>query len=165
MTAEPVIVTDVAAATSAARRLARQGWHRSELTELPAQPWDLGAHRLFSSYDTTDVAHVQQAMLAAVRGVRLIVFAAPADTLASAGFLDDLSRIAPPSTAAAEPTSDRDALLGLLADGLTVTSAAQAMHVSRRTANRWLAAALTEYGVDSTAAAVRAFTDRSRSGS
>jgi Homeodomain-like domain len=160
MTAEPVIVPDMAAAVSASRRLTRQGWHRIDLHDLPSRPWDLGAQRSFCLYLAADAERAQHAMLAAVRGVRLIVIATETDMVGQAGFLDDLSRVAPPVQDDAGPAADRDGLLGLLADGMTVTSAAQAMHVSRRTANRWLSQALADYGVDSTAAAVRVWVSR-----
>lgn len=74
-------------------------------------------------------------------------------------FLDDLVRLGI-EPAAGPPTgpaidADQAQLLDLLADGETVTGAARALHVSRRTTNRWLEAARASLGAATTAEAVR----------
>ena len=81
-------------------------------------------------------------------------------------FLEDLTRLGatiidgrPPDP---QPTAEQAALLDLLAGGATVTAAAAALHVSRRTTNRMLQEARDVLGVASNAEAVRAWAARDR---
>src|SRR5437899_2107313 len=60
----------------------------------------------------------------------------------------------PVSVPAAALEPDRRRLLALLAGGATVDEAARQLHVSRRTAQRWLAQIRSSLGVATTAAAV-----------
>jgi DNA-binding NarL/FixJ family response regulator len=94
------------------------------------------------------------AVLAALRGARLVVHAvAPrevvdqlCDDLRRLGDLDH--RVAPaPGT---ELDDEQRALLALLIGGATLGEAAQALHLSRRTADRRLAAARAALGARST---------------
>jgi DNA-binding NarL/FixJ family response regulator len=57
-------------------------------------------------------------------------------------------------------TVEQRELLALLADGLSLGDAAQRMHLSRRTADRRLAAARATLGAATTAEALRAFARR-----
>jgi hypothetical protein len=157
MSAEPLIVADQVAAATAQRRLVRQGWRRTTLAELPEQPWDLSDQRLCCGVDAARPELTQPAILAAVRGVQLVVLAEPDRADTDAAFLDDLARVTPPAPIEPAVIADIDGLLALLAKGTTVTAAAGTLHVSRRTANRWLHQALARYDVDSTAAAVQAW--------
>lgn len=57
-------------------------------------------------------------------------------------------------------TDDERALLDLLADGSTLGAAATALHLSRRSADRRLAAAKAKLGADSTGQAIAAYRRR-----
>ncbi|GAB3861450.1 hypothetical protein GCM10028801_25630 [Nocardioides maradonensis] len=107
----------------------------------------------------TDLATAADAVLAAVGGTPVVVLAdAPREVIDR--LCDDLRRIgevehliAPP----AEPTlsaTERE-LLGALLAGCSLGEAAQALHLSRRTADRRLATARRALGVTTTPAAVR----------
>lgn len=107
----------------------------------------------------SDLAGAADAVLAAVGGTPVVVLTdAPRDVIDR--LCDDLRRIgevehliAPP----AEPTlsaTERE-LLGALLAGCSLGEAAQALHLSRRTADRRLAAARRALGVTTTPAAVR----------
>jgi DNA-binding CsgD family transcriptional regulator len=107
----------------------------------------------------SDLAGAADAVLAAIRGTPVVVLAdAPREVIDR--LCDDLRRIgevdhliAPP----AEPVlsvTERE-LLGALLAGCSLGEAAQALHLSRRTADRRLAAARRALGVTTTPAAVR----------
>lgn len=106
-----------------------------------------------------DLSAAADAVLAAVGGTSLVLLAdAPREVIDR--LCDDLRRlgdvehlIAP----AAEPTlsaTERELLAALLA-GCSLGEAAQALHLSRRTADRRLASARAALGVTTTPAAVR----------
>lgn len=107
----------------------------------------------------SDLRTAADAVLAAVGGTPVVVLAdAPRDVVDR--LCDDLRRlgevehlISPP----AEPTlsaTERE-LLGALLAGCSLGEAARALHLSRRTADRRLAAARAALGVTTTPAAVR----------
>lgn len=81
-------------------------------------------------------------------------------------FLEDLSRLgAQPLTESPTPRGPTDAqraLLDLLAEGATVSAAAEALHLSRRTAYRMLDAARALLGVETNAEAISAWARRKR---
>lgn len=119
----------------------------------PAPP---GAVRVGAVVDATSAA---QAVLAAVRGCDLVVLGATerevidqlCDDLRRLGRLDHRTGPASPG-----PTLGpaEQALLAQLVDGATLGAAARALHISRRTADRRLAAARRALGAGSTAEAV-----------
>lgn len=105
-----------------------------------------------------DAASAAEALLAAVGGAGVIV-EARADRALVDRLVDDLRRIGRVEHRTGEPdipalTAEERELLGLLAHGLTLGAAAQQLHVSRRTADRRLAAARAKLGVATTAEAV-----------
>jgi hypothetical protein len=101
-----------------------------------------------------------RAVLAAVSGALLVVDAAGprevidrlCDDLRRIGELDH--RVGPASGPALRP--DERALLAELLAGASLGGAARALHMSRRTADRRLAAARAALGADTTPAALRA---------
>ncbi len=152
--------------------VAPDGWLVHDGFDLPSEPWDLHAARLLCVGTVDDEVAAQAAITAIARGAGLAVRI----TLRAAGrhrFLDDLHKVgepvayAPPGALATSRLApDQRDLLDALAGGATVTAAAMALHVSRRTANRMLADARTQLGVDSNAEAVRRWVaDRARLGS
>jgi DNA-binding CsgD family transcriptional regulator len=102
----------------------------------------------------------RRALLAAVAGAGLLVTSsAGPDTLDR--FVDDLRRLGPVERVAAgasehELTAGQRTLLGLLTEGLSMDQAAVELGVTRRTAERRLAAARRVLGADSTGAAIAA---------
>jgi DNA-binding NarL/FixJ family response regulator len=137
------------------------GWARLDGFDLPVRPWDVSAQRIACVGVVRDEPTSQAALTAAARGAALAV-AITTEGAARHRLVEDLHKVSVPFAAAA-PTDHavasleplQHALLAALADGATVTAAAGASHVSRRTANRALADARSRLGVDSTASAVR----------
>ena len=106
-----------------------------------------------------DVVGARAALLAAMSGAGLVAtISADRDTIDQ--FLDDLRRLGPvdhvTSGRAPSVRLDREqrALLGLLAEGLSLGEAARELGLSRRTADRRLAAARRILGVQTTAEAI-----------
>jgi DNA-binding CsgD family transcriptional regulator len=105
-------------------------------------------------------ADASAAVLCAVAGARLVVDAV-ADREVIDRLCDDLRRLGEPDQGGrglAGPGLDLEErqLLALLLGGATLGQAAQALHISRRTADRRLAAARTRLGARSTSEAVAA---------
>jgi DNA-binding NarL/FixJ family response regulator len=108
----------------------------------------------------TDAASAAQAVLAAVRGADLVLLAA-AEREVIDQLCDDLRRLGPldhriGDAAPVEPDlgPDERALLARLVGGATLGEAAKALHLSRRTADRRLAAARRALGAASTSEAL-----------
>lgn len=110
-----------------------------------------------------DPADAADALLAAARGA--VLFVGPLDDAIASTFLDDLQRLAgvggaPLASVDAAVPSDAsldvalDALLGGLADGLSMPDAARRALMSLRTAHRRLADARRRTGVATTSALV-----------
>jgi hypothetical protein len=103
----------------------------------------------------------RRALLAAVAGSGLLV-SSSADPETLDRFVDDLRRLGPVERVAAEPIGDRQlapgqrALLGLLAEGVDLDAAALELGVTRRTAERRLAAARRVLGAGPTGSAIAA---------
>lgn len=132
--------------------------------ELPDQPWDLAARHLVCVGLVANDADAADALAALARGAGLAVHVA-LEGAAKHRFLDDLHRAAAPSggdpaggAAPLDPGDER--LLAALAAGLTVTAAAEHLHLSRRTANRRLEAIRAALGVTTTAEAVSRWSER-----
>jgi DNA-binding NarL/FixJ family response regulator len=109
-----------------------------------------------------DAGDAAEALLAAVAGAGLVVHAqAERDVIDR--FVDDLRRFGPVDHRTAEPdpgpdlSTDERQLLDCLAEGKTLGEAAAALHLSRRTADRRLAAARDKLGTTTTAEAVVAY--------
>jgi DNA-binding CsgD family transcriptional regulator len=109
-----------------------------------------------------DAGDAAEALLAAVAGAGLVVHAqAERDVIDR--FVDDLRRFGPVDHRTGEPdrgpdlSADERRLLDSLSDGKTLGEAAAALHVSRRTADRRLAAARGKLGTRTTAEAVVAY--------
>jgi len=105
-------------------------------------------------------AEAEAALLAALGGAG-IVAVLPEDAELAAAFFDDLRRLGPvevvdePKESPLERLDeDQRRLLDLLAEGCSVADASRRVHVSRRTADRRLAAARAALGVRSNAEAV-----------
>jgi DNA-binding NarL/FixJ family response regulator len=109
-----------------------------------------------------DNADAEAALLAAVSGSGLVVDAtAPRDVIDR--LCSDLRTLGPVEHRLARRvrpalTREQRELLALLAEGLSLGEAADRLHLSRRTADRRLAAARAALGVATTVEAVAAFT-------
>ena len=140
----------------------RRGWEREP--EAPPDPARLVCvGRVKTSRDA-------KAALLAVLGGAGIVAVLPDDTALSASFFEDLRRLGqvevaeePGQTQLDRLDEQQRRLLNLLAEGFSVAAAARRLYLSRRTADRRLAAARAALGVRSNAEAVvlaRSATDR-----
>jgi DNA-binding CsgD family transcriptional regulator len=108
----------------------------------------------------------RRALLAAVAGAGLVV-AMAVDPETVDRLVDDLRRLGPverlaSKRRAADLSPQQRAVLGLLAEGLTLPEAAVALGIHRTTAARRLAAARRMLGVETTARAVGAILARRR---
>jgi DNA-binding NarL/FixJ family response regulator len=113
-----------------------------------------------------------EAALLAVLGGAGIVAVLPDDAALSASFFEDLRRLGqvkmaeePLQTPLERVDEEQRRLLGLLAEGFSVAAASRSVCLSRRTADRRLAAARAVLGVRSNAEAVvlvRSAADRKR---
>lgn len=155
----PLLVTDRAnPARADLERLDAEGWRCGDGFELPAQPWDLTASKWVRSGTIDDDESVAAAVLAAARGVGLLV-GCP-DATRRAQLLDDLSRLGDVEHLELGPDplavldDDQRILLAALAGGSSIASAASGLHLSTRTAERRLAAARRDLGVRTTAQAI-----------
>jgi DNA-binding NarL/FixJ family response regulator len=105
--------------------------------------------------EVTDAAGAEAAVLAALGGADLAL-ACTCDPEVSDRLLEDLARLGSVCEEPAEQplTADQAALLARLRDGATLAGAARAEHLSRRTADRRLAAARRALGARTTAEAL-----------
>mgnify|MGYP000721064339 CR=1 FL=1 len=143
------------------RDVAPPGWRAHHGFDLPDEPWDLADQRLVCIGTVDDEASARAAIAAVARGVGLAVRVSHRGS-GRHRFLEDLHKIATPVAYEAQARATTDALtpiqralLDALARGETVTAAAQDLHVSRRTANRLLADARSQLGVETNAEAIR----------
>lgn len=111
----------------------------------------------------SDADEAAVALFTAIEGVGLLVDAR-ADRPVIDRLCDDLRRLGHLEHRVAVPgpllTDDERALLDLLAEGSTLGAAATRLHLSRRSADRRLAAARTKLGADTTGQAIAAYRRR-----
>ncbi|MEQ6901997.1 hypothetical protein [Nocardioides sp. YIM 152588] len=111
----------------------------------------------------TDAASAATAVLAALEGRPVLVRAAAGRDVVDR-LCDDLRRLGHLDHRVGEPagplTAEQHALLALMAGGASLGAAARALHLSRRSADRRLAAARAALGSASTGAALAAYRRR-----
>lgn len=109
-----------------------------------------------------DASDAAEALLAGVAGAGLAIHAVAARHVVDR-LVDDLRRLGPVEHRTGEPeqgptlTEEERRLLGALAQGGTLSRAAEESHLSRRTADRRLRSAKEKLGAASTAEAVVAY--------
>jgi DNA-binding NarL/FixJ family response regulator len=159
-----VVCTDATRAAGVADRLRDDGWSISAGWDLPWQVWDVSAARAVCTGPLDAAPHVHGALLAAARGAGVVALAGDCRRLLER-FVEDLLRFGPvqlhscgePSEPLQPLRDEERRLLELLAAGVTLGAAAAQLHISRRTADRRLAAARAALAVATTAEAVIAF--------
>lgn len=158
-TGPPVLLL---AAGDATRFTGLDGWTWHPGFDVEDSPWDLGERRMIC-VGVVDDARTAVALGLVARGAALAV-ELQAQGAVRHRFLEDLHKLgaavgtpdgAAPADTAALLRPLQQELLDALAAGSTVTAAAEASHVSRRTANRALADARSRLGATTNAAAVR----------
>lgn len=154
---KPLVVVEAGpvALADARGELTALGWDVS--TDAAAQP-PRGVVELV----VADEGQAAEAVLAALRGLGLLVDARAERSLVDR-LCDDLRRLGPLDHRVEQGpvlTEEQHALLALLADGSTLGAAAQALHLSRRSADRRLAAAREVLAAETTSAAVAAYRRR-----
>ncbi len=143
-----VLVGDAADLAAHRARLARRG-----LTVVRAQG-DATPGVTYTA-EVDDLAAAADAVLAALAGADLLLLVTADDAVHDA-LLEDLARLGTLEHAAPTVTlsSDQTALLARLQSGMSLGEAAQAEHLSRRTADRRVALARGALGVRTTAEAL-----------
>lgn len=185
MTIPRYVVGTAAEATQILNRLSRIGWHPRPGFTLPST--GTGAARLVLYGRVPTLSAAQAASAAAGRGVGIVAIADPG-TPPGRSLLSALEALGPvhrggdghlePVTGAAAlappvpPVGDVEvlaallpeqrALLGRLANGETIATAAAAEYLSLRTANRRIAQARAQLGVRTTREAVLVFVHQRR---
>ncbi len=156
--ARPLIVLEgrAGAAEEAAAGFRAAGWEIVAGLRTPAPR----GRRIVRTGVVADLAGAADAILAVLDGAGLIVDAS-ADRDVIDRFVDDLRRVGPvehrDATADRQPSAledDARSLLALLADGYSLGEAAAELGLSRRTADRRLAAIRSALGADRTAEAL-----------
>jgi DNA-binding CsgD family transcriptional regulator len=144
--------------TTAIEDLREAGWLVRHGWRAPSSSWaaETGRHVCFGSIDTK--ADAQAALLAAARGAGVVAHVTGGRGLLER-FFEDLRSCGDVEYRAARETGGRLApeqqkLLELIAEGASLGEAAKHLHISRRTADRRLAAARAALGVRTTAEAV-----------
>lgn len=151
-----VVVASSAAYDAVLRRLGR------DLTLVEGWTGGAGSVCTGAIRDARDAA----AAVGAAAGGATIVAAAPPAGALTESLVDDLRRLGGVEVVEGEPASGPDltpeerAVLVHLAEGRTLGEVAAALHISRRTADRRLAAARAKLGAGSTAEAVVRFGER-----
>lgn len=126
--------------------------------DLPVDPWDLTDRRLTRVGEVVDEGGVSDAVMAAARGVGVLV--ACADEPLRDLLIEDLGRLGAVDVELVGPDpldvldDDQRRLLARLAEGDSVAAAARILSVSTRTAERRLSSARSLLGVRTTAEAI-----------
>ncbi len=127
---------------------------------LPAEPWDVSELPLVCVGEVTTDDEAVAALVAGVRGARLVI-ALAADHAGREQVLDDLLRLgeltapaAPIAAAELSLSADQRALLEGLANGASIGQVAGELFISLRTAERRVAAARRLLGARTTAEAI-----------
>jgi DNA-binding NarL/FixJ family response regulator len=131
-----------------------RGWQPS------TSQWDLSGARVACRGTISTEQEAAAATLAAARGAAIVV-EGPVPSELLGPLVEDLRRLGAVelhATAPANPVARLDEeqrrLLHLLADGVSLGDAARALHISRRTADRRIAAARAVFGVATTVEAM-----------
>jgi hypothetical protein len=175
MTIPRYVVGTAAEATRILHRLSRTGWHPRAGFGLPPAGSPIAMHLVLYGRVTT-LSLAAAATTAATRGVGIVAIAdaaAPAcRTLVTAleslgpvyrtehgadGSMSELVPVAADGHVLANLLPEQRALLGRLANGETIATAAAAEYLSLRTANRRIAQARASLGVRTTREAVLVF--------
>lgn len=144
------------AMSSALEMARRAGWEIASGWVAP-----LARERVACTGTIRNADDARRALLAAVSGAGLVVRLSAGRELIDR-FLDDLRRLGPVRVISDSPaggtrlTDGQRAILGLMAEGLTVREAAASLGIARSTAGRRLAAARLALGVETSAAAIAA---------
>ncbi len=129
---------------------------RPDFTVVDARSRDLPPGSAGRALVVADSTGAQEAVLAALRGEDLVLHFTADDEVVDR-LLDDLTRLGEVRWLEPAPdalTEEQVALLARLHAGMTLGEAAGDLHVSRRTADRRLAAARQALGVGTTAEAL-----------
>jgi DNA-binding NarL/FixJ family response regulator len=159
----PLVIVRNSPATVEERvaELAGEGWLVRRSWTLPWATWDADRSRVVCTGEIAGGEDAAAALLAAARGAGVVVDANGDGDLVER-FYEDLCRfgpvdyVCPPRTTSESSELDEEQrrLLELLGEGLRLGDAARELHISRRTADRRLAAARRALGVRTTAEAV-----------
>ena len=165
------VVSGPDALAAAEQQLRRAAWVTRHGWTLPARPWSHRLTKVVCLGAVTDEPSAAEALLACARAAGVVADIGGCPEPLRTAFVDDLARLALAPVPGSRPPTPRLplnpeqlALLRLVADGAAVPEAADALFLSRRTAERRMASIRTALGVASTAAAVARLHDVTRGG-
>jgi DNA-binding CsgD family transcriptional regulator len=147
MTKARFILAEVGAAAEAREAMEEAGLSIVRGWELPDEPWDLTRRRIACAGRIATRTDLEDALVAAARGASLVVEGpVPAELAAPLG--EDLRRLGTVEHCCSTGLdTQQHRILTLLGEGLSVGEAAARLFISRRTADRRLAAARAALGV------------------
>ena len=156
-----IVVVDRGGFDLARRELEADGWFCQSGFVPSSIAWDVSEQRIVCCGKLGVEQDAMAAVLAAARGAGLVVFDGSAPELTER-LVEDLTRFGrvelrhrcEPDPLDGLPADQRH-LLELVAQGLSLGEAARQLHISRRTADRRLAAARAALGMRTTAEALR----------
>jgi DNA-binding NarL/FixJ family response regulator len=156
-----ILVTGEDELEAAAAELERAGWLVQRGFDLLARSWEVSEERRACVGRVDRKTAAASALVAAARGASVVASLEGAPLDVAAQFVEDLTRLGPierrrvpPPDPLATLNAEQRRLLELLAEGHSLGDAALRLHVSRRTADRRLAAARRALGVRTTAEAL-----------
>lgn len=165
----PLVVVHGTRDALAARavELRAAGWNVRRSWRLTSRVWNAEPLRIVCAGVLRGPRDAEAAVLAAARGAGVLVAVGGADPILVERLYEDLSRFGPVDVERSESSSGRpliprlgveeSRLLAMLAAGMSVADASRTLFISRRTADRRLAAARITLGVRTTAEAVVAW--------
>ena len=147
MTKARFVLAELGAAAEVLEAMEEAGMSIVSGWRLPDEPWDLTRRRIACAGRVASQADLEDALVAAARGASLVV-EGPVPAELFAPLAEDLRRL---GVVEHRRSNGLDAqqrrILTLLGEGLSVREAAAQLFISRRTADRRLAAARAALGV------------------
>jgi DNA-binding CsgD family transcriptional regulator len=147
MTKARFVLADVGAVAEVLEAMEEAGVSIVRGWRLPDEPWDLTRRRIACTGRVATHADLEDALVAAARGASLVV-ESPVPAALFAPLAEDLRRLGVVEHRRSDGLdAEQRRILTLLGQGLSVGEAATQLFISRRTADRRLAAARAALGV------------------
>lgn len=147
MTKARFVLADVGAVAEVLEAMEEAGVSIVRGWQLPDEPWDLTRRRIACAGRIVVQSDLEDALVAAARGASLVV-EGPVPAVLFPPLVEDLRRLGVVEQRRSNGfDAQQHRLLTLLGEGLSIGEAAARLFISRRTADRRLAAARAALGV------------------